>query len=142
MQTYRWTYLIAACIVSIVCAGILRQGILDRSLLWILIPAGGILLWWFAFYRFEKGSVLLSLIASGLVCCLFLVQLYDRGRFVIRNGGFDSAVNPGSPVAFLMGLAFELFWFLFFLITAMLGLRILLKQRQVSHEEADGRTEP
>ncbi|MGE3425097.1 MAG: hypothetical protein AB7N24_23860 [Dehalococcoidia bacterium] len=43
----------------------------------------------------------------GLLVTLGLAMLGARAMFIIREGGLDRAEHPGSPVAFLLGLAAE-----------------------------------
>lgn len=111
---------------SIIAAGFVSLGIQDRQWLLVGASAGVVFVWWYAFYRVEKGSITLSIVLTGLACCLILLQLDDRRRFVIRNGGWEGPGGVGSPMAFLIGLMFELFWFVFFFLTTMCGLRLLL----------------
>jgi len=133
MRIYRGLYILAACVATFMAAGLVSLGIQDQRWLLVVGSVGVVFLWWYAFYRLEKGSITLSVVVTSLACCFMLLQLNDYRRFVIENGGWERADGYGSPLAFLLNLTMELFWFTFFFVTAMCGLRIALKQRDDRH---------
>ncbi len=125
-SAYRWLYLAGGCVVLVTCGGALMHAIVGRRAVLALIFAGIIILWWLAFYCLERGKIAVSLAPPSIVAILLLLQLNKRRLFVLRYGGWELPHGSGSPLAFLLGLLFELLLCIYFLVVTMLGLHILL----------------
>lgn len=121
MRVYKWMYIVGTCCVSILCANYSYYGVLNHSIVWAIVPALFIFLWWFGVYRLFKGSVAISLLAPGLVSGLVLVQLLRRLIFIFANHSMEGPNGEGSPLLFLVNMVFELFIFFCFFITFIQG---------------------
>ena len=93
---------------------------------------------WFAYYDLTCGSIAFSLIVSILGCAFMLFCLNADRLFVIRNKSFEGPHGEGSPLAFLADLVFELFWFVYFSILTMIGVRLMLRDREERRAAASG----
>ena len=129
MKTYKWLYIAAGVVVSYICVAVLIGSVLAGR--WIVALASTVVcvLWWYGLQRLRTNSPTLSLAIMGLASCLLLIQLYNRRRFVIQNGGWEGPDGFGSPVAFFLALMTEIFLFLCFFTTTMVGVRAVLAQR-------------
>jgi hypothetical protein len=67
-----------------------------------------------------------------------LLVLYAHRQFVIENKSFEGPHGEGSPLAFLIGLVFSLFWFVYFSIVTMMGVRLMLRDREERRAAAAG----
>lgn len=111
-------------------SGAVAVGFYTKDAWWILIGVTVVLLYWIAFYHIEKGSVTSSILPSSLVSCLLLLGINEARLRVIVNGGSRTPDRIESPLAFGLGVAFELFWCLYFFATAMLGLLIVVQPKR------------
>jgi hypothetical protein len=134
MKSYRLGMLICAIILSVFAFFPFSSG--DRLL--TLIVVGILFLWWSAYEglcRSIKGSFTFSWSLNILAWCGLLAVLILRMQFVLQSGGsMEGPHGEGSPMAFLIGLTFEVFLFLVFSTMLLLGLRAFLEIRKGKRE--------
>jgi hypothetical protein len=58
--------------------------------------------------RGSRWSWSLSLLFNALLSALLTMQCTRRLWFILQHGGMDSADQPGSPMAFLIGWTLEI----------------------------------
>lgn len=99
----------------------------------VLLSGGFLCLWWFTYSclrRLQKGSFAISFILCCLPWALLLAQTIRRVLFVIHNGGMERADGYGSPLAFLLGVVAEQFFFLPLTVVVIMGIGVLLSMRR------------
>lgn len=132
MERYRKAFLLNALVISIPCAFLVLVGIWTSNPPHILVWGGVLCLWWLAYFNLRKsrtGSFALSFTITTLVWLPLLVQTCRRIMFVIQNGGMERADGYGSPLAFLIGVTFEQFFFLPLSLVIIIGVKTLLEKR-------------
>lgn len=133
MEQYKQSFLISAIVITVLSIMPFLNGLFELDLVVVSIFGGIPCLWWFAsdcLQKSRKSSFAFSFTLVTLACCMLLTRLIMRRMFVIQNGSMEEADGYGSPMAFLLGLAFEMFFFLLFSVIAWQGLFVLLKKRQ------------
>jgi hypothetical protein len=115
MDRYKRTFLLATLLISLPCILFLVTGIFWGNFMPALIPGVISAIWWGAYFllRTNKKYVFsVSLMIVNLFWWPLLVQTIRRMYFVIENDGLEGANGYGSPLAFLLSLTFEQFFFI------------------------------
>ncbi len=98
---------VGCCILACLLVALMFEG----TQRWVIIGVGGaiaivvvVLL-----ERRPKWGCVCVIVFASVPLLLCLVQTARRLAFIAHHGGMDSAEEPGSPMAFLIGWVFE--WF-------------------------------
>ncbi|MHB0913876.1 MAG: hypothetical protein ACYC2Y_10610 [Armatimonadota bacterium] len=130
MDRYRKYFTLSGVIVCLVCALYLLEGTAPDAVL--LALGGTILLWgvgYFLLARRCRGAIPFSLAVVGLCLSPVLYQFVRRVRFMSRYG-FEKPNGDGSPLAFMLGLMFELFILLPLTLALVWGIVALFERRR------------
>ncbi|WLQ17070.1 hypothetical protein O5O45_14210 [Hahella aquimaris] len=130
LLSYKKSIKISVVAISVLSILFLLPGILHgniyKSAFW-----GGILLSWWGVYYLLKSDKKASFWASLLLVFVFWIPLfwrtYERVKFIIDNGGMERADGYGSPMAFLIGLVTEQFFFIPLTLSAVLGVIVAVE---------------
>jgi len=127
MNRYKRTFLLCTWMTSVPCILFSILGIYSGNFMPPLLPGIIAAIWWGAYFllRFRKKCAFaISLVVVNLLWWPLLVQTVRRMHFVIADGALEGADGYGSPMAFLVGLLFEQF---FFIPASMVIARAVLK---------------
>ena len=115
MDRYKIAFLFVSIMASVPSTFLFWVGIKNLSLSHLFFWGGMLLLWWctYIYLRMDKKfSFWWSFLLINLFWWPLLAQTIRRILFVIENGGMDRADGYGSPMAFLLGLVGEQFFFI------------------------------
>lgn len=133
MSNYKLAFLTIGILITAISVMPFMGGLFELNPVQILTFGGIPCLWWFAYnglQKSRKGAHASSLTLVCLMCGLLLTGLIQRQMFVVRNHSMEGPNGEGSPLAFLLGLAFELFFFVLFAIVAWLGFAALREKKR------------
>lgn len=105
---YTWTF--ASVLLSIPLGFMTLMGILSTNFYMLLFWGVPLVFLWVARLWLKKRRVaayLLTLLPVTVLWTLLLLQTLRRVAFIVKNGGMDSYDEPGSPMAFLIGMVAE-----------------------------------
>ena len=115
MDRYKITFLFVSIMASVPSTFLFWVGMKNLSLSHLFFWGGMLMLWWctYIYLRMDKKfSFWWSFLLINLFWWPLLAQTIRRILFVIENGGMDRADGYGSPMAFLLGLVGEQFFFI------------------------------
>lgn len=115
MKTYVTSFKIAAAVISLPCGFLLVVNLNNFNALGVLVFAGLPSLFWGLYWLLRTGKRFAFVVSFSFVAVLWLPLLYQtikRVNFVLENGGMERVDGQGSPLAFLLGLATEQFFFI------------------------------
>jgi hypothetical protein len=115
MNKYRKSIFVTAWLISIPSLPFLISGIMSLSLTRVGLWGGILVLWWgsYLYLRNEgKHAFWLSFTLVNLLWWPLLWRTISRILFVMENGGMERADGYGSPMAFLIGLIVEQWFFM------------------------------
>lgn len=125
MKAYEYSYKAIAWVITLFGTLLFLVGLANGN---ILQAIGSVfvcaLIWYRAFKagKDNKKDIVISSAIPALISLLIVYRLFQRAIFVIENGGMESAIGFGSPLAFLVGLSFELVLFIPLLCLFLVGL--------------------
>jgi hypothetical protein len=112
---YKRTYLISCIVVSVPCLFFIFLGIVNASL-WHILFWGIILgLWWIPFVLLRRNagrSFLISFLVANLFWWPLLIQTSRRIHHIAATGSLEGPGGMGSPVAFLLQMVIEQWFFI------------------------------
>ena len=115
MKIYVTSFKVAAAIISLPCSFLLAVNLNNFNVLGVVIFGGMLSLFWGLYWLLRTGKRFAFAVSFSFVAILWLPLLYQtikRINFVLENGGMERADGQGSPLAFLLGLATEQFFFI------------------------------
>ncbi|WP_155237933.1 hypothetical protein [Teredinibacter turnerae] len=115
MKALQHLYRIVAVIFTVLCLWFVFVGIAGGNLLQVCIGVLTCFLLWVGSFKASNGNKQGIAISCGIAALLSLPmvsRLIQRVVFVLENGGMEQADGYGSPLAFIIGLSFELVLFL------------------------------
>ena len=131
MKAYKQSFLVSCIIVSIPVVFLTIVSIVNHEISTAMFIVSGVMcLWWFVYSclsRSIKHSFTLSFVLTNVLLLPLVAQTIRRIVFIIVNGGMERADGYGSPMAFLLGVIFEMFYFLPLSFTEAFGILIILK---------------
>ena len=131
MKRYRTSFLISAILISIPSLFLVVSRFGTPSLSRALFLGGVLFAWWFSYVYLCAGkpySFARSFALVNIAWWPFLIQTVRRVLFVIENGGMERADGYGSPLAFLLGVLLEQFFFLPLSFSMIFGIAIIVKR--------------
>ncbi len=136
MKAYTTTFKIAASIISLPCGFLLTINIINFNIIGISIFVGILSLLWGCFWALRK-EIAFAFHLSYLLTVIFWLPLgfrtIERISFILTNGGMEKSDGYGSPLAFLLGLTMEQFFFIPLTILVLVGTKQWLSLRKVGH---------
>lgn len=125
MKSYVASFKVAAAIVSLPCSFLLAVNLNNFNTLGVIVFAGLLSLFWGLYWLLRTGKRFAFAVSYSFAAVLWLPLLYQtikRINFVLENGGMERADGQGSPLAFLLGLATEQFFFIPLSAVVLVGL--------------------
>ena len=114
MKIYVTSFKIGAVVISLPCTFLLAVNLNNFNALGVVVFAGLLSVFWGLYWRLRTGRRFAFAVSFSFVVVLWLLLLYQtikRINFVLENGGMERPEGQGSPLAFLLGLATEQFFF-------------------------------
>ena len=90
-----------------------------------------LLVFWGIYFMVRRNgnySAGFSFAILGVLWSILLIQEISRIVFIIENEGMDSQTEPGSPLAFLLGMVWELIFFVPLSVVLVCGLRLFYRR--------------
>lgn len=115
MKSYVTSFKVAATIISLPCSFFLVVNLNNFNALGVVVFAGLLFLFWSLYWLLRTGKRFAFAVSYSVAVVLWLPLLYQtikRINFVLENGGMERIDGQGSPLAFLLWLATEQFFFL------------------------------
>ncbi len=85
---------------------------------------------YFLLKKKQKIFFWISFIPITALWIILLLQEARRIIYIVENGGMDPATQSGSPMAFLIGMFFELMFFIPLSYALISGIVYLIKERK------------
>lgn len=139
MREYKLAFLLLCLCFSILPIFMIAVGALsgasDQQFFWGAVLAG---IWLVAVIVFHgsKFAFWFSFAATAIVGGLLLYQIGKRISFIVIYGGMDRPDEPGSPMAFLIGFAGELFLFAPAALVLIAGIGVMFGGGKKAGEDA------
>ena len=115
MNIYVTSFKVSAAIISLPCSFLLAVNLNNLNALGVVLFGGLLSLFWGLYWLLRTGKRFAFAVSFSFVAILWFPLLYQtikRINFVLENGGMERADGQGSPLAFLLGLATEQFFFI------------------------------
>lgn len=128
MKAYKYSYRAIAAIITLFGLWFVFVGLASGNLVQTGICVLVCFLLWFGAFKAGKGNkrdIAISSAIPALISLPIVYRLFQRAIFVSENGGMERVDGYGSPLAFIIGLSFELVLFLPLLCLFLAGLRYL-----------------
>ena len=130
MKTYKFTYRVIAIIFTLLLLWLVVVGFASQNYLQVGISLLICFLLWIGALKAGKDNIRDLLISCSIPAVISLpiaYRLFERVYFISTNGGMERADGYGSPLAFLIGLSFELVLFIPMVCLFLVGLRYLIR---------------
>lgn len=139
MKGYITTFKIASAIMSLPCGFLIAVQIFNLKTFEALVPIALLLLFWGSFWLLRK-RIRFAFATSYLLALAFwlplLYQTLRRIQFVLENGGMERTDGQGSPMAFLLGLTMEQFFFIPLTVVVLVGVMQWRRLNKAPNPEA------
>ena len=115
MKIYVTSFKVAGAIISLPCGFLLAVNLNNLNALGVVLFGGLLSLFWGLYWLLRTGKRFAFAVSFSFVAILWFPLLYQtikRINFVLENGGMERADGQESPLAFLLGLAIEQFFFI------------------------------
>lgn len=133
MKIYVTSFKIAAAVISLPCIFLLAVNLNNFNAPGVVVFAGLLSLFWGLYWLLRTGKRFAFAVSFSCVIVLWLPLLYQtikRINFVLENEGMERADGQGSPLAFLLGLAIEQFFFIPLTVVVIVGLMQWLRSNK------------
>jgi len=133
MKRYITTFKVSAAIITIPCSFLLAVNLNNLNALGVAIFAGLLFLFWGLYWLLRTGKRFAFPLSYSFAVVLWISLLYQtikRIKFVLENGGMERVDGQGSPLAFLLGLTIEQFFFIPLSALVIVGLLQLLMPKK------------
>jgi len=111
MKAFKYLYRVVATLFTILCLWLVFIGIANGNFVQVGVSVLVCILLWVGAFKAGNRNNRDIAIACGLPALISLplvYRLFQRVVFVFENGGMERADGYGSPLAFIIGLSFEL----------------------------------
>jgi len=115
MKKYIRSIYVLALIISLPIGFFIFIGLTKMDIKMIAIFVGIMVIYWSIYFQLKnekKYFFWISFVPIVLVWVILFVQEIRRVLFIFENGGMDKTTGEGSPMAFLLGMFFELMFFI------------------------------
>jgi len=99
----------------------------------VIIYIAIMVIYWSIYFLLKKKQKIFFWISFIPIIALWIILLLQEARriiYIVENGGMDSATQSGSPMAFLIGMFFELMFFIPLSYALISGIIYLIKERK------------
>lgn len=130
MKVFKYLYIAVATIFTMLCLWIAFVGLAGGNFALAGIGVFVSFLLWVGALKAANENKRDAAITCGIPALISLplvYRLFQRVVFVSENGGMERADGYGSPLAFVVGLSFELMLFIPLLFLFVVGLRYFFR---------------
>ncbi|WP_028876650.1 hypothetical protein [Teredinibacter turnerae] len=132
MKAYGIIYTVLSVILTILLAWMMVTGILNLNIIQTIVALLITIILWAGAISAGKNTqykLILSVIVNAILCILFLYRLITRILFVQKYGEMEDPDGYGSPLAFLIGLAIELSFFIPLFVLFIYGVILTIMEK-------------
>jgi len=115
MKKYIHSIYILAMTISLPIGFFIFIGLTKMDIKMVAIFVGLMVAYWSVYFQLKKEKKYffwISFVPILLMWIILFMQEIRRILFIFENGGMDKATGEGSPLAFLLGMSFELIFFI------------------------------
>ena len=133
MKKYIHSFFILSLVFTIPFIFFILIAVININLKTVLVYITIMAIYWSIYFILKKYQKIFFWISFPTIIVFWIILLLQEVRriiFIIKNGGMDLATQSGSQMAFLIGMFFELMFFIPLSYALISGIIYLIKERK------------